>query len=148
LKKRLRAVCVLVLIVFMRKYTSCGKSILHFLVKNLGDFRALSYTTNIIEGLNRQFRRITKNKPSFTNDDSLRKMLYLESTKIVEHWTARCRNWDQVISQLNILFSDRAAGQFAQCVGFPAGGKGIHGCGRAYLRRLPGERQTRANPHL
>jgi putative transposase len=42
-------------------------------------------TTNIIEGLNRQFRRITKNKPSFTNDDSLRKMLYLASKKIVEH---------------------------------------------------------------
>ncbi|DAB04409.1 TPA: hypothetical protein CPT89_02115 [Candidatus Gastranaerophilales bacterium HUM_11] len=42
------------------------------------------YTTNIIEGLNRQFRQITKNKPSFTNDDSLRKMLYLASQKIVE----------------------------------------------------------------
>nr|WP_279194210.1 hypothetical protein [Ruminococcus bromii] len=42
------------------------------------------YTTNIIEGLNRPFRQITKNKPSFTNDDSLRKMLYLASQKIVE----------------------------------------------------------------
>lgn len=31
------------------------------------------YTTNIIEGLNRQFRQITKNKPSFANDDSLHK---------------------------------------------------------------------------
>jgi len=71
--------------------------------------RKIIYTTNIIEGLNRQFRRITKNKPSFTNDDSLRKMLYLASTKIVEHWTARCRNWDQVISQLKFLFGDRAA---------------------------------------
>lgn len=35
---------------------------------------------NIIEGLNRQFRQITKNKPSFTNDDSLRKMLYISAT--------------------------------------------------------------------
>jgi len=35
--------------------------------------------TNIIEGLNRQFRQITKNKPSFTNDDPLRRMLYLAS---------------------------------------------------------------------
>ena len=47
--------------------------------------RKIIYTTNIIEGLNRQFRQITKNKPSFTNDDSLRKMLYLASRKIVEH---------------------------------------------------------------
>ena len=65
------------------------------------------YTTNIIEGLNRQFRQITKNKPSFTNDDSLRKMLYLASQKIVERWTQRCRNWDIILSQLSIIFEDR-----------------------------------------
>ena len=65
------------------------------------------YTTNIIEGLNRQFRQITKNKPSFTNDDSFRKMLYLASQKIVERWTQRCRNWDMVLSQHSIMFEDR-----------------------------------------
>ena len=64
-------------------------------------------TTNIIEGLNRQFRQITKNKPSFTNDDSLRKMWYLASQKIVERWTQRCQNWDIVLSQLSIIFEDR-----------------------------------------
>jgi len=99
-----------------KQYPSCVKSwednwdILSTFFAYPPEIRKIIYTTNIIEGLNRQFRRITKNKPSFTNDDSLRKMLYLASTKIVEHWTARCRNWDQVISQLNILFSDRAAG--------------------------------------
>lgn len=66
------------------------------------EVRRIIYTTNIIEGLNRQFRSITKTKPSFTNDDSLRKMLYLASKKTVEHWTARCRNWDQVLNQLHI----------------------------------------------
>ena len=45
--------------------------------------------------------------PSFTNDDSLRKMLYLASQKIVERWTQRCRNWDVVLSQLSIIFEDR-----------------------------------------
>ena len=74
------------------------------------EIRKIIYTTNIIEGLNRQFRKITKNKPSFTNDDSLRKMLYLASKNIVEHWTARCRNWDQVIRHIQILFPDRNAG--------------------------------------
>ncbi|MBD5147500.1 MAG: transposase [Oscillibacter sp.] len=71
------------------------------------EIRKIIYTTNIIEGLNRQFRQITKNKPSFTNDDSLRKMLYLASRKIVEHWTARCRNWDIVLAQLQLMFPDR-----------------------------------------
>jgi putative transposase len=47
------------------------------------EIRKIIYTMNIIEGLNRQFRRITKNKPSFTNDDSLRKMLYLALKKII-----------------------------------------------------------------
>lgn len=45
-----------------------------------------------------------------TNDDSLRKMLYLASQRIVKHWHARCQNWDMVLSQLEIMFADRAAG--------------------------------------
>ena len=44
---------------------------------------------------------------SFTNDDSLRRMLYLASRKIVEHWTARCRNWDMVLAQLRLMFQNR-----------------------------------------
>ena len=74
------------------------------------EVRKIIYTTNIIEGLNRQFRQITKNKPSFTNDDSLRRMLYLASQRIVKHWHARCQNWDMVLSQLQLMFADRAAG--------------------------------------
>ena len=69
-----------------------------------------SYTTNIIEGLNLQFRQITKNKPSFTNDDSLRRMLYLASQRITRRWRTRCQNWDLVLSQLEIMFAGRAAG--------------------------------------
>ena len=68
------------------------------------------YTTNIIEGLNRQFRQITKNKPTFTNNDSLRWMLYLASQRIVKYWHARCQHGDMVLSQLEIMFADRRAG--------------------------------------
>ena len=57
-----------------------------------------------------QTRQITKNKPSFTNDDSLRRMLYLASQRIVKHWHARYQNWDLVLSQLEIMFADRAVG--------------------------------------
>ena len=95
-----------------KTYPSCVKSweenwdILSTFFAYPAEVRRIIYTTNIIEGLNRQFRSITKTKPSFTNDDSLRKMLYLASKKIVEHWTARCRNWDQVLNQLDIMFSE------------------------------------------
>ena len=99
-----------------KTYPSCVKSweenwdILSTFFAYPAEVRGIIYTTNIIEGLNRQFRSITKTKPSFTNDDSLRKMLYLASKKIVEHWTARCRNWDQVLNQLDIMFSEQNAG--------------------------------------
>ena len=96
-----------------KQYPSCVKSwennwdILRTFFVYPPEIRKIIYTTNIIEGLNRQFRQITKNKPSFTNDDSLRKMLYLASRKIVEHWTARCRNWDMILAQLQLMFQDR-----------------------------------------
>ena len=98
-----------------KSYPSCVKSwednwdVLSTFFAYPPEVRKIIYTTNIIEGLNRQFRQITKNKPSFQNDDSLRKMLYLASKKIVGHWTARCRNWDMVLNQLSIMFSDRLA---------------------------------------
>lgn len=72
--------------------------------------RKIIYTTNIIEGLHRQFRKVTKTKSSFPNDDSLRKMLYLASQNITKKWTQRCREWDVILSQLSILFGSQAAG--------------------------------------
>ena len=58
------------------------------------DIRRIMYTINIIEGLNRQFRKVTKTKSSFTNDTSLEKMLYLASMNVIKKWTQRYRNWD------------------------------------------------------
>lgn len=84
------------------------------------EIRKIIYTTNMIEGLNRQFRQITKNRPSFTNDDSLRQMLYLASQRIVKHWHARCQNWDMVLNQLQMMFADRQ-GHNPLVIGFPEG---------------------------
>ena len=99
-----------------KQYPSCVKSweenweVLSTFFEYPTDIRKIIYTTNIIEGLNRQFRQITKNKPSFTNDDSLRRMLYLASQRIVKHWHARYQNWDLVLSQLELMFADRSVG--------------------------------------
>ena len=96
-----------------KQYLSCVKSrkenwdILSIFFAYPQEIRKIIYTSNIIKGLNRQFRQITQNKPSFTNDDSLRKMLCLASRKIVEHWTVRCQNWDIVLAQLQPMFPDR-----------------------------------------
>lgn len=67
------------------------------------EIRKIIYTTNAIEGLNRQFRKVTKTKNVFPNDDSLRKMLYLAIQNLSSRWTQRCRNWDIIQNQLMIM---------------------------------------------
>lgn len=71
------------------------------------EVRTLIYTTNTIEGFNRQLRKVTKNKGVFPTDESLFKMLYLATMDIVKKWTSRRRDWGKIHSQLGIFFSER-----------------------------------------
>lgn len=70
------------------------------------NIRRIIYTTNAIESLNSQFRKVTKTKLIFPNDDSLLKMLYLAVERVAKKWTRNYPEWDLVINQLNIVFSD------------------------------------------
>lgn len=65
--------------------------------------RKIMYTTNIIESLNRQYRKVTKGKAIFTNDKALTKMLFLATRDATEKWIMRQRNWDIVKSELSII---------------------------------------------
>ena len=69
--------------------------------------RTLIYTTNTIEGFNRQLRKVTKNKSVFPTDDSLLKMLYLAMIDITKKWTGKRKDWGQIHSQPEIFFADR-----------------------------------------
>ncbi len=69
--------------------------------------RRLIYTTNTIEGFNRQLRKVTKSKTVFPTDDSLLKMLYLATMDITKKWTGHRQNWGQIHSQLEIFFEER-----------------------------------------
>ena len=71
------------------------------------DIRRIMYTTNIIEGLTRQYRKVTKTKSVFPSDSALEKMLYLASGNVIKKWTQRYRGWDQVLNQLIVLYGDR-----------------------------------------
>jgi len=72
------------------------------------EIRKIIYTTNAIEALHRQFRKVTKTKAVFPTEQSLLKMLYLATDKIQQKWTLRYQGWDQVLSQLAILFAESA----------------------------------------
>lgn len=71
------------------------------------EVRTLIYTTNAIEGFNRQLRKVTKNKSVFPTDDSLIKILYLAMIDITKKWTGRRKDWGQIYSQLEIYFGER-----------------------------------------
>lgn len=71
------------------------------------ELRKMIYTTNAIEGFNRQLRKVTKTKSIFPTDDSLLKMLYLAMKDITRKWTGRRQNWGRIYSSLAIYFEDR-----------------------------------------
>ena len=62
--------------------------------------RTLIYTTNTIEGFNRQLRKVTKNKSVFPTDDSLLKMLYLAMIDITKKWTGKRKDWGKFTHSL------------------------------------------------
>ena len=71
------------------------------------EVRRLIYTTNSIEGFNRQLRKVTKTRSVFPTDDSLFKMLYLAMVDITKKWTGRQRDWSVIHTQLSIYFAER-----------------------------------------
>lgn len=81
---------------------------LHFpLIKYPNEVRKLIYTTNAIEGFNRQLRKVTKSKTVFPSGDSLLKMLYLATMDITKKWTGRRKDWSQIRAQLEIYFEEQ-----------------------------------------
>jgi len=71
------------------------------------DIRRVIYTTNTIEAVHRQFRKLTKTKGAFPNQDSLLKLLYMGIQNASKKWTMPLQNWSLTISQLAIFFEGR-----------------------------------------
>jgi len=72
--------------------------------------RRIIYTTNTVEGFNRQVRKITKSKGGFTNDNALFKLVFLVYKDISKKWGKAIPNWAEIISQFSIVFEDRITG--------------------------------------
>ncbi|EDO2949861.1 transposase, partial [Salmonella enterica] len=71
------------------------------------NIRKVIYTTNAIESVHRQFRKLTKTKGAFPNENSLLKLLYLGLMNAQEKWTMPIRSWNLTLSQLAIYFDGR-----------------------------------------
>ncbi|MFZ3515440.1 IS256 family transposase [Vibrio harveyi] len=65
------------------------------------------YTTNAIEAVHRQFRKLIKPKGGFPNENSLLKLLYAGILNASKKWTMPIQNWNMTLSQLAIHFEGR-----------------------------------------
>lgn len=71
------------------------------------DVRKVLYTTNAIESLNSQYRRLNNKRSVFPSEGALKKALYLTTMQITKKWGNRVRNWGQVYGELAIAFEGR-----------------------------------------
>ena len=71
------------------------------------DLRKAIYTTNAVEAVHRQFRKLTRTKGGFANENSLLKLLYAGVISTAEQWTHPVQNWNLTLSQMAIHFEGR-----------------------------------------
>ena len=69
--------------------------------------RKVIYTTNAIESVNSQLRKINKKRTVFSNKISLEKSLYLSVEKISKKWSMPIRNCGYIYGELSIMYEDR-----------------------------------------
>lgn len=67
------------------------------------EIRRVIYTTNAIESVNRQIRKIIKNKGVFPDDKSIHKIIYLALKNAAKKWTMPIKNWPLALNQFEIL---------------------------------------------
>jgi putative transposase len=71
------------------------------------EIRRVIYTTNAIESINAQLRKIIKSRGHFPSDDAAAKLLWLALRNITEDWGHAAKEWKQAMNQFAILFQDR-----------------------------------------
>lgn len=71
------------------------------------EIRRVIYTTNLIENLHKQIRKVTKTKGAFTHENALLKLVYCACQRVVEKWSMPLPNWALTLSQLDIYFEGR-----------------------------------------
>lgn len=70
------------------------------------EIRKVIYTTNTIESVNRQIRKIIKNKGVFPDDKSIQKIIFLALQNASKKWTMPIKDWSLALNQFEILCGD------------------------------------------
>ena len=75
--------------------------------------RKIIYTTNALEGFNRQVRKYTKSRTIFPTEESLNKCVYLATMEIMEKWTQPVPNWGATLAELTLFFTEELKDELA-----------------------------------
>lgn len=65
------------------------------------------YTTNAIESINAQLRKIIKTRGHFPNDEAASKLIWLALRNITAEWGRAAQDWKSAMNQFAILYADR-----------------------------------------
>jgi putative transposase len=73
------------------------------------DVRRVIYTTNAIESVNAQVRKIIKTRGHFPSDEAATKLIWLALRNITAEWSRPAHGWKSAMNQFAILYGDRFA---------------------------------------
>lgn len=71
------------------------------------EIRKVIYTTNAIESIQSQLRRVTRQRGAFPTEESVKKVLYLAIDRISQRWRRPIRDWVAALNHFSIVFEDR-----------------------------------------
>lgn len=96
-----------------KKYPSIGQSWLRAWEEVIPFFeysptiRKMVYTTNAIESVNMQVRKIIKTRGHFPSEEAALKLLYLAIKNLTAKWSGAASNWREIARELAIVYGDR-----------------------------------------
>jgi putative transposase len=69
--------------------------------------RKVIYTTNAIESIQAQLRKVTANRGAFPSPDAVRKILYLAIERISKRWKRPIKDWVAALNHFSVVFEGR-----------------------------------------
>lgn len=71
------------------------------------EVRRVIYTTNTLENVNRQLRKILKTRGHFPNEDAATKLIWLALRNVMARWSRPAPSWKAAMNQFAILYRER-----------------------------------------
>jgi putative transposase len=77
------------------------------------EVRRVIYTTNAIESLHMQLRKIIKTRGHFPSDEAATKLIWLALRNVMKNWSRGAREWVSAMNQFALMYPDRFTTQSA-----------------------------------